>query len=192
MPNGTSFATLEVMEQRLALKEYGAHLWTRDCAKAIRIKVVELLDTLSAGDVLVLDVSGVEVFDFSFANELFGKTVLSLATEYPGRFVVAEGLNEYTKENLVKALESMNITMIERRGRKPNLLGKTNLLDEATFAAIVATKEAVTANALREKLNLNLNAMNERLTKLTSMGLVRRERSVSTAGREQFEYRVLS
>jgi hypothetical protein len=180
------------MEQRLELKVYGAHLWTRDSAKAIRIKVVEILDGLSAGDVLVLDMSGVEVFDFSFANELFGKTALSLATEYQGRFVVAEGLNEYTKENLVKALESMNITMIERRGRKLNLLGKTNLLDDATFAAIVATKEAVTANVLREKLNLNLNAMNERLTKLTSMGLVRRERSVSTAGREQFEYSVLS
>ena len=177
-----SFATLEVMEKRLALKIYGAHLWTRDSAKAIRIKVVEILDSLSAGDVMVLDVTGVEVFDFSFANELFGKTVLSLATEYPGRFVVAEGLNDYTKENLVKALESMNITIIERRGRKLNLLGKTNLLDEATFAAIVATKEAVTANVLREKLNLNLNAMNERLTKLTSMGLVRRERSVSVAG----------
>ncbi len=180
------------MDQRLALKEYGAQLWTRDSAKAIRIKVVELLNGLAAGDVLVLDVSGVEVFDFSFANELFGKTVLSLATEHSGRFVVVEGLNEYTKENLVKALESMNITMIERKGRKLNLLGKTNLVDEATFAAIVATKDAVTANVLKEKLNLNLNAMNERLTKLTSMGLVRRERSVSAAGREQFEYRVLS
>lgn len=183
---------MEEVEKRLALKNFGAHLWTRDTAKTIRDQVVEILNTLSAGDVLVLDVSGVEVFDFSFANELFGKTVLSLATEYPGRFVVAEGLNEYTKENLAKALESMNITMIERRGRKLNLLGKTNLVDDATFAAIVAAKNAVTANVLREKLNLNLNAMNERLTKLTSMGLVRRERSVSAAGREQFEYRVLS
>jgi len=34
--------------------------------------------------------------------------------------------------------------------------------------------------------------MNERLSKLTSMGIVRREKGSSATGREQYVYRVLS
>jgi hypothetical protein len=49
-----------------------------------------MLEELHAGDVMVIDAQGVEVFDYSFANELFGKTLLSLAAEHPGRFLVVE------------------------------------------------------------------------------------------------------
>ncbi len=179
------------MEQRLVLFEYGKHLWTRDLARTIRRKVVELMEDMPAGHVLVLDAKGVEVFDFSFANELFGKTVMSLGGEYAGRFAIVENLTEYARENLVKALESMNLVMVERRGRKFDLLGKVNAVDRSTFEAVVAAKDAVTSASLKDKLGLNLNAMNERLGKLVTLGLVRREKVASPAGREQYEYRVM-
>jgi predicted transcriptional regulator len=72
------------------------------------------------------------------------------------------------------------------------LLGKVHPTDQQTFAEIIRTRDAVSAVALSRKLEVNLTAMNERLSKLTSLGLVRRERASSTAGREQYVYRSLT
>ena len=66
---------------------------------------------------VVIDAKGVEVFDYSFANELFGKTLLSLSNEYSGRFVIVENLTTYTTENLTKALEGLNLAMIQAKGK---------------------------------------------------------------------------
>jgi len=178
------------MERRHKLP--GPTLWTREKAKKIRTEVTDILEELDVGDTLVIDLSAVEVFDYSFANELFGKTMLALAHEYSGRFVVVEGLTEYTRENLGKALEGLNLAMIERRKGKLRLIGKVHSADTETFDAIAASKIPVSAGTLSKELGLNQTAMNERLSKLTSLGLVRRDKAASAAGREQYEYRVLN
>jgi hypothetical protein len=180
------------METTFRLGSYGAQLWTREKAKQIRVELINVLETLGSGDVLAIDAAGVEVFDFSFANELFGKTLLTLGAEYPGRFVIVENLTEYTQENLGKALESLSLTMIERKKGKLGLLGKVHPTDKQTFAVIASAGEAVSAGALSKKLEVNLTAMNERLSKLTSLSVVRREKGSSASGREQYVYRVLS
>jgi hypothetical protein len=180
------------MDHFLALAKYGPRLWTRDTARPIRSDVEELLEMALPGDAVVVNAKGVEVFDYSFANELFGKTIINLPVSYPGRFFVVEGLTEHTHENLVKALESLSLIMIERKGRRLLLIGKTHPTDVATFDAIVRAKGPVTANELRIQLDINLTAVNERLSKLTSLGLLRREKSASAAGREQYAYSVLS
>jgi predicted transcriptional regulator len=82
----------------------------------------------------------------------------------------------------------MGIAMIERKGTKLRLIGKVHPTDEQTFSAIVRAKEPVTAVELKDRLEVNLNAVNERLNKLVSLGLVRREKGTSAAGREQFQY----
>jgi predicted transcriptional regulator len=181
------------MEYTFGLVQYGKQLWTRERAKEIRSNMAALLDKTVPGDIMVVDAEGVEVFDFSFANELFGKTLLTLSHEYPGRFLIVEHLAEYARENLGKALESMGLVIIERHGgRRHRLLGKVHGVDEATFAAIARKKGPVTASELKDELGVNLTAVNERLTKLTSLGLVRREKGTSAAGREQYEYRALA
>jgi DNA-binding HxlR family transcriptional regulator len=150
------------------------------------------LEDLASGDVLTIDAKGVEVFDYSFANELFGKTLFSLSHEHPGRFLIVENLTPYIRENLGKALESMGLAIIERKQKKLNLLGKVNALDEQTFQEIARAKGPVTSAFLKERLSINLNAANERLSKLTNLALIRRQSSVSSAGREQYEYSLLS
>lgn len=66
------------MEKKFTLGEFGPQLWTRDKARPIRSRLGVVLESLRAGDVVAIDASGVEVFDFSFAAELFGKTLLTL------------------------------------------------------------------------------------------------------------------
>jgi hypothetical protein len=139
----------------------------------------------------MIDMAGVEVFDFSFANEFFGKMMLALPRDYPGRLAIVENLNEYTREDLAQALASLNLAMIERNSTGAlTLLGKYHAVDGQTFAAIAASKKPVTAAGLKDQLGINLTAVNERLTKLTSLGLVHRAKGVSPAGREQYEYTV--
>jgi hypothetical protein len=185
-----SLDTVKIMDIRLKLK--GPHLWTRARAKEIRADVNEKLGSLSIGGTLVIDLGEVKVFDYSFANELFGKTMLSLAGEYPGRFVIVESLNEYTRENLSKALEGLGLAMIERQKGKLHLIGKVHPADQETFDAIASADSPISAGTLSKELGLNLTAMNERLTKLTELGLVRRDKVSSAAGRQQYEYRVLA
>jgi predicted HTH transcriptional regulator len=141
---------------------------------------------------VVLDIQGVEVFDYSFADELFGRTLLTLPQEHPGRFVIVEGLSTYTQENLAKALEALGLMMIERRHGTLRLIGKVHPAHQETFAAIVQAQAPVTSAALARQLRVNLKAMNERLAKLTASGVMRRETSRSPAGREHYAYRVLS
>ena len=180
------------MELRLPLAQYGSQLWTRERARDIAGRLADLLRQLEPGGVAVIDLKTVEVFDFSFANELFGKTLLALPTEYPGRFLVVEHLTTYTRENLERALESLNLAMIERKGRQLSLLGKLHPADRETFGVLAAARAPVTAAALKEQLGINLTAVNERLAKLVRLALVRREHAISAAGREQYEYRVLT
>jgi len=179
------------VEERFALGIEARHLWTRELAKRIRAKVNLAIEKLDAGDVLVIDAKDVEAFDFSFANEFFGKTVLGLPHESPGRFVVVEHLTNYTRENLAQALSSLGLAMIERKRGGTDLIGKFHPADNETFQALVGLKNGASAVELSKQLGTNLTAMNERLTKLMSMGLARRIKVVSPVGREQFQYTAL-
>ncbi len=179
------------MEKRLNLVEYGKQLWTRDLAITIRGEVEKTLADIAPGDAVVIDAKDVEVFDYSFANELFGKTILRLPNEYPEKFFIVENLSRYTRENLEKALSSLGLVMIEKKGGELKLIGKIHPNDQETFDAVVSAKEPITAIMLKDKLKMNLNAVNERLTKLTGLSLVRRKTGVSSAGREQYEYSVI-
>src|SRR5207302_1997907 len=150
-----------------------------------------LLHATDIGDTVVVDAKGVEVFDYSFANEFFGKALLHLPTDFPGRFLIVEHLTPYTRENLTKALESLGLAMIERKGGTLHLLGKVHKTDQETFEAIARAKGQATAAALTDQLDLNVTAVNERLAKLAKLALVRRAKVVSPAGREQYQYAVL-
>lgn len=176
------------MEKRFPLAAHGKTLWTRDKARPIREQLEAELARRKHGDTMVIDMKGVEAFDFSFANEFFGKLVLSLPRVYPQRFVIVEGLTAYTRENLISALESLDLAMIERIKKKLVLIGKVHPADTTTFEAIAKSRSPLTAAALSQTLSLNVTAINERLTKLTNRGLLRRERGLSDAGREQYEY----
>lgn len=178
------------MKQKYVLQ--GPHLWTRDVARPLRAEIEGYLQRLEPGDVLVVDASAVEVFDYSFAAELFGKTILALPHDHPGRFFAVEHLTEYARENLVTTLDRLELAMIELRAGQPQLLGKTHSVDVETFAIIAASDQPLAAAELRDKLGLTVNAVNERLTKLANLGLIRRERGRSPAGRELFLYRTLS
>lgn len=184
--------TLKEMEHIFPLEPYGAQLWTRERGSEIRAALEAVLDTLAPGEVVVLDLEGVEVFDFSFANELFGRTLLRLPDDHPDRFVVVAHLNEYTRLNLSQALASLGLLIIEREGGAYHLLGKAHAADKATVAVLIQADRPVSAAELASALGVQLTAMNERLAKLARLAIVWRQKATSPAGREQYLYVVPS
>jgi len=176
------------MESRMSLAKYDTQLWTRLMANEPRKELNDLLTEIGPGEVVVVDLKGVETFDFSFANEFFGKTALSLSKEHPERFLVVENLTEYTRENLNETLEGLKTAMIERRGGELAILGKIHPAYLETFSLITTSGGAITAGEVSEKMQINITAANERLTKLVGMGLIRREKGTSETGRELFRY----
>ena len=65
--------------------------------------------------------------------------------------------------------------------------------DSDTFAAIAKGKSPITAAELKDRSETNLTQPRMTcLSKFTGLGLIRRQRSVSSSGREQYEYTVLS
>ncbi len=181
------------MEQRIVVP--GPHLWTRERGRELRPQVAATLEALAEGDVLVLDLGEVQAFDYSFAAEYFGRTILSLMSDHPGLFVIVEGLTEYTRENLTQALSGIGtggVFMIERLNGAHRLIGKVHPADTDTFQSILEAAGPVSSADVRDELNITLNAANERLSKLAGLGVIRRERGRSSAGREQYLYRTLS
>jgi hypothetical protein len=189
--SASSSHTLKMMGKRFALKQFGTQLWAREKARPIRARLIDILETMHVGEVLAIDASGVDVFDFSFASEFFGKALSRLGVDYPGRFVVVEGLTETARENLNQALEASNLIMIERDGNELRLLGKVHQFDRETFLGVLDAGEAISAASLGKKLDVSPTAMNERLSKLNNFGVIRREKSSSASGREQFIYKVM-
>ena len=188
-----SVRILKKVKQRVfKLGRFGDCLWNREKGRQVRVQLRSQMENLAQGDVLIVDADGVEAFDYSFADEVFVKMVKTLVGEHPGRFVVIENLNDCTKENLTKALENANLAMIERCKGKLKLVGKVHPADEETFEQIAKSGEAASAASLGRRLDMNLTAMNERLSKLTNLGVVRREKGSSASGREQYVYHVLS
>jgi predicted transcriptional regulator len=177
------------VEKRFDLARFGKHLWLRERAREIKPHLQKLLEDLKVGDILVIDIDGVEALDQSFANEFFVITISSLPVEHPGRFLIFENLSEYMREQLQIAFERFNLAVIERRkDGHLHLFGKVHPSDKETFAAILKAGGSATASELKEQLGVNQTAMNERLTKLTNLALVRRDKARSSAGREQYQY----
>lgn len=176
------------METRFELGRERDHLWTRALGKQLRVALEDHLANAATGDVVVVDLAGVQAFDYSFANEFFGRSVMTLSREYPGRFLVVEHMEEDTREDLEQALKSLGLIMVAREHGQLGLIGRVHPVDAQTFAAIIELGEPATAVTLKDRLSINLTTMNERLSKLTEAGVVRRERVVSPVGREQFQY----
>ncbi|HEX8237840.1 MAG TPA: DUF4325 domain-containing protein [Abditibacteriaceae bacterium] len=195
-----------------SLGEFGAMLAMRPQGRRVQEALDGRLRELPPGGVLVIDFDGVEMMDYSFADEALGTIYSRMAAkEYPDRHLVLEvredELGEALLENLEVALNRREVAALVLSRSAKGSATKT-----ATFPGrdaksspwrvvgtlpghLVETLKAVmdkgqiTVRELAGMLGLDsATACNNRIARLYQLHLVRREATIVPEGGRQYSY----
>ena len=168
----------------------GKLMVTRGTGRRVREALVEALEDLPAGGVLYVDTRGVELMDYSFADEALGILASRVAAgEYGDRRVVLVEEDRELLENVEASLRQRGLAMVrvDEPGRAPGIVGEVpDHLVETLHAIHVAG--SITNADLAAKLGLNHTAMNNRATRLFKLGLIHRRKNTAAPGGRQYSY----
>jgi hypothetical protein len=168
----------------------GKLMVTRGTGRRVRAALVEALEDLPAGGVLYVDTRGVELMDYSFADEALGILASRVAAgEYEDRRVVLVEEDRELLENVEASLRQRGLAMVrvDEPGGAPGIVGEVpDHLVETLHAIHVAG--SITNADLAAKLGLNHTAMNNRATRLFKLGLIHRRKNTAAPGGRQYSY----
>src|SRR4028119_1370428 len=165
--------------------DFGGKLMvTRRTGRAVRAALEEALMDLPKGGTLYVDTRGVELMDYSFADEALGILASRVASgEYGERHLVLVEEDRDLLENVEASLMQRSLAMIrvEEIGAEPGIVGKVpdHLVD--TLQAIYDAG-SIPNTALAAKLDLNNTACNNRATRLAKLGLIHRKTETAAPG----------
>jgi hypothetical protein len=189
--------TVPVVEERpsrafeVAGCDFGGKLMvTRGAGRAVREALVEALEALPKGGVLYVDTRGVDLMDYSFADEAIGVLVSRVAGgEYGDRHLVLVEEDRDLLENIEASLRQRSLAMlrIDGEGGQPTLVGDLpEHLQETLWA--IHEAGAITNADLAARLGLNHTAGNNRATRLAKLGLIHRRTDTAAPGGRQYTY----
>lgn len=171
--------------------DFGGKLMvTRSTGRAVREALAEALEALPKGGVLYVDTRGVELMDYSFADEALGVLVSRVAGgEYGDRHLVLVEEDRDMLENVEASLRQRSLAMIrvDEIGGEPGIVGT---VPDHLVATLEAIREAgsITNADLARKLGLNHTACNNRATRLAKLGLIHRKIETAAPGGRQYSY----
>ena len=200
-----------------SLGEFGPQLAMRPYGRKVQEALDALLRRLPAGGVLVVNFDGVEMMDYSFADEAFGTLYSRMAAkEYADRYLVLairdDELSEALMENIEVALSRREVAALvlpqsmlketsngqvppedndETGGKRPPRWRVIGRLPEHLIDTLnaVMEKQQVTVRDLVEALDLDsATACNNRIAKLYQLHLVRRKATIVPEGGRQYSY----
>lgn len=156
-------------------------------AQAAEVAVLDALQVLEPGGVLVVDFDAVKVSSEA-ARQLLGRAIRRLRSgEIDDRFLVLSRLGS-SRYNVEVMLQGEELAAVERTLEAPGarLIGRFEPAVEQTFNFLLS-RSVATASELREALGLNsTQAAANRLAVLTKAALARRvtEQPLEGGGRE--------
>jgi hypothetical protein len=168
----------------------GKLMVTRGTGRKVREALAESLAGLPSGGVLYVDTRGVDLMDYSFADEALGILVSRVAAgEYGERHVVLVEEDREMLENIEASLRQRNLAMIrvDEPGAAPRIVGE---VPEHLVETLQAIQEvgSITNADLAAKLGLNHTACNNRATRLHKLGLIHRQKNTAGPGGRQYSY----
>jgi hypothetical protein len=171
--------------------DFGGKLMvTRSTGRAVREALEDALAELPKGGVLYVDTRGVELMDYSFADEALGILASRVASgEYGDRHLVLIEGDRDLLENVEASLRqrSLAIIRVEKAGGEPSIVGEVPDHLVETLQAIYDAG-SITNAALAAKLGLNHTACNNRATRLAKLGLIHRKIETAAPGGRQYTY----
>ncbi|HZY65072.1 MAG TPA: winged helix-turn-helix domain-containing protein [Rubrobacteraceae bacterium] len=171
--------------------EFGGKLMvTRKAGRAVREALGEALEELPKGGVLYVDIRGVDLMDYSFADEALGILASRVANgEYGERHLVLVEEDRDLLENVEASLRQRSLAMIrvDEVGAEPALVGE---IPDHLIETLQAIQEraSITNADLAKTLGLNHTACNNRATRLAKLGLIHRHIETAAPGGRQYTY----
>jgi hypothetical protein len=175
----------------VATGEAGGKLMvTRGTGRRVREALGEVLEGLPGGGVLYVDTRGVELMDYSFADEALGILVSRVAAgEYGDRHVVLVEEDRELLENIEASLRQRGLAMVrvDQPGTTPKIVGEVpdHLLETLR---VIYEAGSITNADLASRLGLNHTACNNRATRLFKLGLIHRQKNTAAPGGRQYSY----
>ncbi len=178
---------------REALLNGSANLVTRETGVVIRERLERELIAESEPTAAFLDFSGVEVIDYSCADEVIAKLISRLLSgEYGEKFVVLENLSLNQRENIEVALERKKLAVLYlREGGGWQVIGFLNNYLRKTLISVMG-KGSITLRELAREDGIELNTGGTRLLNLYKKRLIWRSEEISKEGGRQFAYKSLT
>lgn len=138
------------------------------------------------GSALILNFDDVSVMDTSFGDETILELALGLiANNYGNRFLVLEEPSRATLDNLEGAIarRRVKVALLVKHGGLVQVVGQwePNL---AQAWELVQRAGSLTARALADRLELEINTASTRLNKLYKARLLARQEEVTSTGRQ--------
>jgi hypothetical protein len=193
----TTVRTASVGEERahrvfeVASGDFGGKLMvTRRTGRAVREALEGALEELPKGGILYVDTRGVELMDYSFADEALGILASRSASgEYGDRHLVLVEEDRDLLENVEASLRQRSLAMIrvDEIGAEPGIVGEVPDHLVETLQAIYDAG-SITNAALATRLGLNHTACNNRATRLAKLGLIHRRVETAAPGGRQYTY----
>ena len=168
----------------------GKLMVTRGSGRRVREALAEALERLPSGGVLYVDTRGVELMDYSFADEALGILASRVAAgEYGDRHVVLVEVDRELLENIEASLRQRALAMIrvDEPGASPEIVGEVPEHLVETLRVIYEAGEITNAD-LAAKLGINHTACNNRATRLFKLGLIHRHKNTAAPGGRQYSY----
>lgn len=157
------------------LSDLGRSFATRERGAHVLNKAVEIVKQSQDG--VIIDLGGVTVTSFSFADEAFAKLIGRVRSrEFGDKRVIFASGNPDIVETLQATLEvrRLRALRIDDSGQ-PKVLGHEKAHLETTFRKLAEVGTA-SASELSSSLGVRPQAMSNRLAELTTDGIVRRDR----------------
>ncbi|MCA1737778.1 MAG: winged helix-turn-helix domain-containing protein, partial [Actinobacteria bacterium] len=175
----------------VALEGAGGKLMvTRGTGRRVREVLGEVLEELPGDGILFVDTRGVELMDYSFADEALGILASRVAAgEYGDRRVVLVEEDRELLENVEASLRQRSLAMVRvnEPGAVPEIVGEVPEHLVETLQAIYDAGSITNAD-LAARLGLNHTACNNRATRLFKLGLIHRRKNTAAPGGRQYSY----
>jgi hypothetical protein len=142
----------------------GKLMVTRGTGRRVREALASALEGLPSGGTLYVDTRGVELMDYSFADEALGILISRVTSgEYGDRSAVLVEEDRELLENVEASLRQRSLAMIrvDKVGAKPEIVGEVPDHLMETLHEIYAAG-SITNVDLAAKLGLNHTACNNR------------------------------
>jgi hypothetical protein len=177
----------------VAAEEAGGKLMvTRQAGRRVREALAELLEALPKGGALYVDTRGVDLMDYSFADEALGILASRMTGgEYGERHLVLIEEERDLLENVEASMRQRGLAVIRLdspdTSQTPGIVGE---VPEHLLETLQTIQEAgsITNADLAKKLGLNHTACNNRGTKLAKLGLIHRRMQTAAPGGRQYTY----